>query len=157
MEANRNLIGIDKNWKKDVFLIGLPLGIGFIVLSSLNNIFALGFPKFAFSFTDTARFLIINTVAPAGEEGFFRGFILYLFWGLLRLPFAIANTIQGIAFAVYHFFVYGLGLLAAFFAAFIFGIIAGFVAKKTNSQAGNLTGHHIINLFDSVSKLVVVA
>jgi len=94
-------------------------------------------------------FLVFSVfAAPVNEEIFFRGFLVpraaFLFRKMLSpVHFAwVSITISALIFAVLH-----LTYISAseFFAAFAFGMLAGYVFYKTNSLYPSIFAHFAVN------------
>jgi uncharacterized protein len=88
-------------------------------------------------------FLIFTfLVAPINEEIFFRGFLV---------P-RIGIIISAIIFAVLHLSYLS---ISEFVAAFFFGLLAGYVFKKTKSLYASIIAHMIVNFVTIVSLFYV--
>ena len=115
-----------------IFLIILLLELGTGIISSITGVplptnvgaTLAGFPLFFYIFT--------FTIAPIDEEILFRGFLVP------RLGIFLSALI----FAILHF---GYGSIVEFAAALIFGLIAGYVFKKTKSLYATITAHALVN------------
>jgi uncharacterized protein len=78
-------------------------------------------------------FLIFTaTLAPVCEEVFFRGFLVR----------RIGIILSALIFAFFHF---GYGSVAEFGAAFVFGLLAGYAFKKTDSLYPSIIAHVLVN------------
>lgn len=150
---NINIAG--GKWKSDI-LIGLGLGIGFIVLNLLSPAITIGFPNLGLAITPIATLFVIGILAPIIEEILFRGALFGLL-ELLNINVVLAVLLQAAAFTTYHYTAYGASLAAvgAFIGAFLFGIIAMFVTIKRQSLLPSIILHSIFNIY-LLSKLAVV-
>jgi len=83
--------------------------------------------------------LMVALIGPFYEEVIFRGIVLSSTRN--RLGFVWANIIQAFLFAVVHF------NLSLFVFYFVFGLITGHMAKKTNGLLTSFFFHAINNLF----------
>ncbi|MCL5429925.1 MAG: CPBP family intramembrane metalloprotease [Candidatus Marsarchaeota archaeon] len=87
-------------------------------------------------------FLIFGiVVSPFNEETLFRGFLL---------P-RIGILLQAFIFALLHT---GYLSISEFVGAFVFGLAAGYVMKRTTSLYSTMTGHFLVN-FVSIAALVL--
>ena len=90
---------------------------------------------------DVLYLITVIVMAPIVEELIFRGLMLhYLTNGVEKRGVLIfANVLQALLFALYH------GSLIQGIYAFIFGLLLGFIAIKTDSLVINILLHMIIN------------
>lgn len=93
-----------------------------------------GLPVYFFVFT----FLI----APINEEIFFRGLLVN----------RIGIIPSALLFALLHF---GYASVSEFVAALIFGLIAGYVFKKTGSLYTTITAHILLNMLTIVALFLI--
>lgn len=135
-------IGIDSNWKEDA-IFGFFLGLGFIILNTLNPSFAIGYPIVA---ALTAQLVVIIIVAPVVEEILFRSTLIsYAQFGTQTSHLIFAVALSAVLFSVFHFAAYGIGLQTAFIGAGLFGAIAGFVAISRQSVLPVIIMHAMLN------------
>lgn len=141
-------IGIEKDWSelgKDA-LPGIVLGAVFGVAHKINSAITLNLPPAPLQFF--GNFLTAIVVAPVVEESFFRGWLDP--WLEEKTGNAYASVfLTAIAFALFHFGVYGqflIGNILTFLTAFVFSIFFSAIARTTNSLVGSITAHAIINL-----------
>ena len=144
-------IGIDDNWRSDVFW-GVGIGVLFFIINKLNSSITIGIPPAPLQFI--GNFAIAVLVAPMAEETLFRGFLQP--WLKERFEEVTSEAVAlflsvffvAISFAFFHLSVYGgfLGANAlAFLTAFVFSIIFSAIAIYTNSLAGPIIGHMLVN------------
>ena len=118
-----------------IIILGVELGISLFseishtpLPTNVQQTLA-GLPIYFYFFT----FLI----APINEEIFFRGFLVN----------KIGIVPSAIIFAVLHF---GYLSISEFVAAFIFGLIAGYIFKKTRSLYTTIAAHMLLNMLTIV-------
>lgn len=137
---------VDGDWKRDI-LYGAGLGGGFVLLNLLAPEFRIGVPQAALG--------LAVVLAPLVEEFVFRCFLLG--WAGQHVHnFGVANVIQAVAFSLFHWQAYGLALQAAFVGAFVFGLVAGFVAKDRRSIVPVIVMHAIFNFWIVQRGLVMI-
>ncbi len=89
-------------------------------------------------------FLIFSVVvAPINEEILFRGFLVPR-WGII---------ISALVFGFLHYLSYL--SLSEFIAAFVFGLAAGYVRKRTNSLYPSIMAHMLVNLIAILALLAL--
>lgn len=82
--------------------------------------------------------ILVCVVSPVLEELIFRGVIL---WGLNKIsPFAVANILQALAFAIYH------GNVVQGVYAFILGMLIGQIKKKSGGLIYCIIFHMSLNI-----------
>ena len=147
---------LDKHVKKG--LIGVLALSLFLALYHFFRINLLGSLKSDFNI---GLYTLLNTILLAGiaEEIVFRGFLLKKLWNLFS--FKIAMICSSLLFVFIHYpiwFVRGRTLSLEFVIAslyiFIFGILQGYIFKKTNSLWVCIISHSIHNLFANIFILV---
>ncbi|MDE1869565.1 MAG: CPBP family intramembrane metalloprotease [Candidatus Micrarchaeota archaeon] len=79
-------------------------------------------------------FIFTSVIAPINEEIFFRGFLVP------RLGIVVSAVIFGLMHASYNSS-FGIEIIAAI----IFGLVAGYVFKKTNSLYPSIVAHILLN------------
>lgn len=142
------LFGID-DWKKDSML-GIGVGVLFIMLNMAMAGFVLGIPDVPMSLGQVGDFLIKVVVAPVAEEILFRGIILAIFMWVLNAERSLiktgaAITITSIAFALFHIAAYGVAFQTAFVGAFVVGVVCGVLTITTRNILPAIWVHTIFN------------
>jgi membrane protease YdiL (CAAX protease family) len=145
------LAGIGSNFLRDIG-IGGGTGAGFIILNVLSPSIAIGVPT-ALAFAGTLALAIF--VAPIIEEIVFRGGLQGLLsWvskseSITSKGFLVVAIITSLAFALFHYAVYGLGevsaISATFIGAFIFGMASSYLTKASKSLVPSIIAHMIFN------------
>lgn len=146
------LMGIDDNYIKD-FFIGIAAGAVFIAFSSISSI-SIGIPAPIYpqsaAMSDyvlsiVASVIVVGVLAPCGEEALFRGSFMFLSDKVLPTVLAVLAT--GIAFSLFHWRVYGVGLEAAFVGALIFSLASSMLSRETQSLLPSIIMHSMVNVF----------
>ena len=134
------------------------------VLYILSKIFVKSFSSYnsmIAEFSGSTSFLFIFTaviMAPVVEELVFRGLTLH--YAKQSFNLILANIIQALLFGLYH------GNLIQGIYAFIFGLLLGFIAIKTDSLITGILLHMVINgslyivpkaLFTDISRAALIA
>ena len=156
------IFGVKKNIFSGVFQ-GLLTAGAFIFLSYASPAFTIGVPPVPASAADQVKGFIVIVLAPVMEEAFFRGALLSLLLHVYGLPFAVANLIQAGLFSLTHLLAYGVfleqlsslsqvfgqvqAISGLFLAALVFGVVAGFVARKTVNLTPGGVAHGVINAY----------
>jgi len=159
MVEKPKFLGIDKNWIVDA-IIGAFVALSFIFLSSLTPLIGtIALPNLpqALGLSDIAKFLIICLVAPIQEETFFRFFLNGFFTVKLKLPFIVSALISSSLFSLFHLSAYGSSLASmsgSFISAFLVGMAFSYLSKITNSNAGNIIAHGILNFY--IARFIIV-
>jgi len=166
MGAENDLVGIDKNFITDS-IIGLAVGIGLIVLSSITPwIGVIGIPYIQISVAGTiGKYLIIIVVASIAETIFFQEFVLNFFDEKLKdfginPNYFVAALLSSTSFALFHFVAYSGSLSAAggsFLSAGIAGMVFCYERKWTKSLITPMVTHAVINFWIMTSLMVVIA
>jgi hypothetical protein len=143
------------DWKKDL-LIGVIIGVMFIVGNMITPAISIGFPSLSLSMSQVNRIGVVGVLAPIAEEGMFRGALLGLLM-VFGLGFWFAAFISAGAFTAYHLTAYGASLAStgAFMGAFIFGLLAAFLVRWRKNLLPAIVLHMIFNLY-LLSKMFVV-
>jgi len=157
-------IGIDE--------FGKDIGIGFIVgagliFANVLGFFSLALPPIINVFsTNIGRLLVIAVIAPVVEEILFRGAVMRFLSA--RTNNTAGLVLQALFFASFHLSVYAgffleefaLELLfvvgGAFASAFVFGVVAGLITRRTNNLLPAIIAHASINLWLIQGLLVIV-
>lgn len=153
--------------------IGAGTGIGFLILSAISPAFSLLTPSLSLSISSDIRWFIIVWIAPIAEEAFRASTIGLLRDVYPRWKFTIVNIIQALVFASLHIFVYGIGLGAlqtwsaaygtflavsgSLLAAFLFGLIAGYMMHRMDNITPSILSHMIINGWLVAKGFIVVS
>lgn len=148
----KSIISKDRDWKKDIVLSLGYLFFARIVYGIVNFIFIgiAELPAFSSSYLDSAiigmvehygsfiAFLSVVIIAPVIEEIQFRGIML----GSMSkyVPFWFANILQSVLFVLIH------DDMSLFLFYFIFGIMTGYLRKKTDSYLAPIVFHMLNNL-----------
>lgn len=155
--------------------IGLLVGAGFLILSSIAPFFSLLIPSLSLAIDTNIRLFVIIFIAPFIEEVMRASFIsLFMFTSdnYRFMPFWLINIFQAGIFSAIHVTAYGLlfnaldsaiqvwgGLLAisgALIAAFVWGLIGGYLTYKFNNWGPSTIGHMSINAWLSRTFLLYV-
>ncbi len=138
----------DKITSKNI-IYGIVL---FAIIIFLEIIFSFGESIFHISLPTNVKstfmgmpvfFLIFTfTIAPIDEEILFRGFLVPRI-GIWQSAFL---------FAILHF---EYGSISEILFAFIFGVIAGYIFKKTHSLYTTIIGHCLINLLGIIMLIII--
>jgi membrane protease YdiL (CAAX protease family) len=147
---------INENWKKDG-VIGLLVGIGFVLINLLSPAISIGLPSLGLAVGESARGVVVGVLAPVIEESLFRGAILFLLIGLgvFVIP---AILISAATFALYHFTAYGSSIFTssgALVGALLFAVIASVLVLWRKSLLPAIVCHAVFNMW-LVTKLTVV-
>lgn len=121
-------------------LIGALVGAFFIATKKLTNL-SLALPTIPMAgmlATTAGQWIVIVGLAPVAEELFFRCLLLSLLVTFVGWKFWQANLVQATAFSFYHIIAYAgeiaasaiMNTATAFIAAFVFGLVAGWLVKK---------------------------
>lgn len=143
-----NLIAIDKNYVNDMG-IGIVAGLVFIFMNILNPSITIGIPKPIYLGV-VGSALVVIVLAPILEEFIFVSVLYTIGLQLINddlMKKIVVFIIIALAFSTAHYTVYTLALISAYVGAFIFRIIALFMADNTNSVIGNLVFHGIVNAY----------
>lgn len=154
------------------YLIGLGVGGGFLLLSVISPSFSLLTPTLSFSVSEDIRWVIIVILAPLVEE-VWRSSTMGYIRDIYKTKFRTTNIIQALMFAALHTLVYGLafnaydtwvGVYGGFYAiggsllaAFIFGLISGYMMEKFQDIIPSIGAHQIINFWLVREGLIVIA
>jgi len=129
-----------------------------LALLIVGNIFIpdirIGYPT-TLAYNIYGDYVAIGLVAPLGEEFAFR----VLFLAVLDELGPIGVVIQAIAFSIFHWSAYGIGMSAAFLGALLFGLLAGWYmySKKTLWAAiGVVILHSGFNLWLAFVRSLVI-
>lgn len=147
---------LDKSdWKIDI-VIGVVIGITFIILNQISPAITIGFPGELLDASGTNKALTVGGIAPILEEALFRG----LFLGLLisfGIGFFLSASIQAVGFTLFHITAYGLLSYSsgAYFGAMIFGLGMAYLVQWRKSILPAIIVHSIFNLY-LVSKALVI-
>ncbi len=148
------MIGISGSWKDDM-AFGAIIGLLFITMNIvIPNVMVIGIPE-TMSLALQAGLVIVVVVAPLVEEPLFRS----ITFGILDK--ATGNRVlaifgQAMAFSLYHWRVYGMGLQTAFVGAFVFALLAQLVTIERKSIVPAIFMHMLFNLFLFSQQLVMV-
>jgi len=164
------IFGVKSEFAAPLF-VGVGTGIGFLILSALSPAFSLLTPTLSFSVSADVRWFIIVIMAPIIEE-LWRSSTLGLLEETYRMSFLKRNTVQAIAFALLHLFVYGvafgaydswievygatMAIAGSLFAAFAFGWISGFMMTKFKNIVPSMLSHGVINFYLVSRGLIVI-
>lgn len=147
------------DWIADV-IIGLLIGVAFIVANQVSPAITIGFPGEVLSAgtDETNRNIVVGGIAPIFEEVAFRGLLLGVLLSL-GLGFFTSAIIQGLAFMVFHLQAYGLGsdTSGALFGAMIFAMGMAYLIKWRNNLLSVIVVHSVFNLYLVTKALVFVA
>jgi membrane protease YdiL (CAAX protease family) len=133
--AVSRLLGIAGNWQNEA-IMGFVYAGAFIMINKMYPAIALGYPK---EFILGSAFLTAVFLAPILEEVAFRGILLAINpggfggWGKYAL--------NALIFSGFHVLAYGMALQTAFVGAFVFGLVACFVADRQGSLTTAITMH----------------
>jgi len=157
MVRNRSktrLIGIDDNFRYDAG-VGFAAGILFIFLNMISSI-SIGIPAPIYpqshALPDVAIALIASLavtvfLAAIAEEIGWRGALFFLWQKLGVSAVPIVVVLVSIAFSLFHWKVYGIGMEAAFVGAFIFSVLACILVLITRSVVPSIVMHGMVNLY----------
>jgi len=142
-------------------LIGLALGVAFILLHYLVPSITIGFPTLPQA-TEGERLFITGGLAPIGEELAFRGLLMSAVD--VVAPAYVSIPAQAAAFALFHVKAYAGSFTkqgiqsasGAFFGAGIFGLISGVVTVWTKSLIPGIIMHAAFNIWLLATVLVIV-
>lgn len=166
----QEVYGIKKGVFKKIF-IGVGIGITFLIISAISPSFSLLTPTLSLSVSEDIRWVIIVILAPIAEEvwrsatkGFLHDIYKAKFWKL--------NTIQAFIFALLHTLVYGVAfesystwiqvygaytaIIGSLLAAFVFGLISGYMMEKFKDVIPSIAAHQVINYWLLTKGLVIV-
>ncbi|MEK6882568.1 MAG: CPBP family glutamic-type intramembrane protease [Nanoarchaeota archaeon] len=155
------ITGIDKNIFQDL-IIGIVSAIAFIFASLIfPTLSSIGIPYFPQSIASEAgRWIIVLISAPIFETILFQEFILDFFDEKIgNFPYIIASIISSIAFALFHFSVYGENLSAvggSFISAFSVGFAFCYLRKYTKSILPVIIAHLILNFYILLKLTVII-
>ena len=148
-------IGITKKDFIQDSIPGLVAGIGFIFVNYLSSMVTLGIPTMVAALaTSESTFavggaIVISVfVAPIIEEVIFRGFLQKVLEKVF-FNWIVAGVITSLAFSIFHWYAYGASFAMAspFIGAFIFGMLATYLVRKTDSLATSIICHAMVNAF----------
>ncbi len=125
-----------------VFFAILLLELGLGVFQEVTHIALPTNVKALFSGLPAYFFAFAVIVAPIDEEILFRGFLV---------P-RIGIILSAFIFGILHFLSYA--SISEFFAAFVFGLIAGYAFKKTKSLYASIIPHILVNALGILALLV---
>lgn len=155
-------------------LIGLGIGILYVIVSYLIPGFAISVPILPSAISDSLNFLVVSIVAPIIETIFFFGALLVLIWKTKigrNHPFLTLITI-GIIASLFHLGAYVVGIydlptktaigvfsgnFGTFLSAFIFFTLSGFVIlwKKTQCLLVGMIIHFFPNVMSFIQFAVI--
>ena len=174
---------MNKNYKEEVYGIknriftkyiwGLAIGGAFLVASAVVPTFSLLVPSFSLSVSTDVRTFIIIALAPLCEEIFRSSTIGYIKEIYKTKKFWIVNIFQALIFASLHTLVYGLvmnsylswfevfgtfyAIAGSLLAAFVFGLVSGYMMEKFDDVVPSIAAHQIINFWIIREGILVVA
>lgn len=167
------VIGIKSQFVAPLF-VGVGTAVAFLILKRLSPAFSLLTPAIALSVAENLRFFVIVILAPVAEECW-RSSVIGLIEDTYNLKkrFWITNSVQGSIFAMIHILIYGVVLGAydswvqvygavafisgALFAAFLFGIVSGYLMRKFQNVTPSLVSHLTINFYLYSVGLIVLS
>lgn len=123
-----------------IFLSVIVFGLGLSVFSTLTNIQLPTNVQTVLAGTPIYFLIFTFLIAPINEEIFFRG---------LLVP-RIGIIISAVIFAILHLSYLS---ISEFAAALFFGLVAGYVYKKTTSLYPSILAHMIVN-FITITSLI---
>lgn len=155
------------------YLLGLGVGGVFLILSAIAPAFSLLTPALSLSISAQIRWAIIVILAPFSEEIWRSAVIGYIKDIYKPTSFWKVNVPQAGAFSSLHALVYGLvfsaydkwielygaftAISGSLIAAFVFGLVSGYMMEKTKGVIPSIGAHQIINWWLVTEGLVVVA
>lgn len=162
--------GIKKKGLLTQIFLGIGLSIAFLILSAISPAFSLLTPALSLTISEDIRWAIIVLLAPLMEEcwrsatkGYIQDIYRWKFWKL--------NIAQAFLFMILHGLVYGIGfnaydrwiqvwgsflaIFGSLLAAFIFGLLSGYLMEKTKSVIPSIFAHIGVNFY-LVSKGMIV-
>jgi len=147
-------------------LFGIIFGAGFLLATALIPGLSLGYPILPNAISDQVRFFIVTIVAPIAETIIIQGAIFGFLKGLVSTRTAI--ILQALIFAIAHIAAYVTGFysypdfatgfgavfanISAFFAAFLFALLAGWFVSKDGIK--NLL---FVIIFHAILNIVIYA
>ena len=136
---------VTKDWKRDA-VVGLIYGALFILGNMvLPGVITIGQPRVALLAVGSALF-VVGVLAPFHEEIAFRG-LLNKIVDTLNKNQLIGNVMVSVAFALFHWRVYGLALASAFIGAFLFSMITLHLYDSRKSLVPCIVMHSMVNVF----------
>lgn len=148
-------VGITKKDFIQDLIPGIGFAIGFIFINYLSTAITLGIPTMVVALATSGGTFAVGGaiaisvfVAPIIEEIVFRGFGQKVFEYLFK-NWIIAGIITSVLFSIFHWAAYGASFAMAspFIGAFIFGMSATWIVRKTDSLATSIIAHAIVNAF----------
>ncbi len=128
-----------------LFIILLVLEIGVGVISQITNTQINTNVSGLFASAPIWFYLFLAIVGPIDEEVFFRGFLVP------RLGILISALLFGILHAGYDSS-FGIEIIAAF----IFGLLAGYVFKRTKSLYPSIIAHVLVNSLTLLTTFLIL-
>ncbi|MCL4373457.1 MAG: CPBP family intramembrane metalloprotease [Candidatus Marsarchaeota archaeon] len=125
-----------------LFAAILLLSLGFGIFSEITGVQLPTHVQQLLSGMPLYLLLFSFIIAPIDEEILFRGFLV---------P-RIGIIASALIFALLHFSYASISEVAA---AFVFGILAGYVFKRTGSLYASITGHMLVNMLTIVTILAI--
>lgn len=160
--AKDELVGIDKNIVTDL-IIGLVVGVGILLIGFLvPGIGTIGIPSLPQSLSGIAsKFIVVVLLASIFETFGFFDVILSFFFNKtrrfgLKIPFFLAAILTSLVFSLFHWSAYGIGSSAAFFTAFIMGLVFCYERKFTNSNIPGIITHMVLNYWIAFGALAII-
>jgi len=164
--------GIKKGFIKN-YVWGIAIGGVFLIVTSLVPTFSLLAPSFSFSVSSDVRFFIIVILAGIMEECWRSSTIAYIKDIYKPKSFLVTNVSQAGIFSGLHVLVYGLvlgmfttwfeafgvipSILGSLLAAFVFGMVSGYMMEKFDDIIPSIAAHQTINFWLVKEGFVVVA
>lgn len=139
------LVTIKANWKQEL-KTSLLYSAAFILVNLVLPQLTLGYPLLKFQ-SFAPNFLVISVIAPLAEELLFRFMIVNFLWHL-RFGTIVVMGVSAALFSLFHYQAYGASLSAqnaTFIGAFLFGLVAAYVAIRKRSLVPTIIMHSTFN------------
>jgi len=155
------------------YIWGIAIGGAFLVATAIVPTFSLLAPSFSFSVSSNVRFFIIVILAGIMEECWRSSTMGYIKDIYNPKSFWTINISQASIFSALHVLVYGLilglfdtwfetfgvlpSILGSLLAAFIFGLVSGYMMEKFDDIIPSIAAHQTINFWLVREGLIVVS
>ncbi len=133
-----------------LFFVIFSMEIAIIIISVISNVEINTNANIIVENMPLWFILFTSFIAPIDEEVFFRGFLITRIEAWYKNRNSKRATLYAIVISAFIFSLFHLSYDSTFeievIAAFIFGLLAGYVFKKTNSLYPSIIAHMLVNL-----------
>jgi len=147
-----DLIGIKPKTIGEDIVLGLGIGVLFIIANILSPVASIGIPRLPLGIAEDG--LVVMVVAPLVEELLFRGVFLaiafLIFYAMMKdklISIILAILVVSVAFSVFHMSVYGIAMEMAYIGAASFSVLACVVAVMRKSLVAPIVLHSMVNTY----------